>query len=87
MSTNLRRRTLDTGARRGELADLRLTDLDFDLDVALVLGKGRRERALPFGRTTAVALDRFYIENWSLGLDLYILLKTFGAVAGGKGAF
>jgi exopolysaccharide biosynthesis polyprenyl glycosylphosphotransferase len=35
----------------------------------------------------AVALDRFYIENWSLGLDLYILLKTFGAVAGGKGAF
>jgi lipopolysaccharide/colanic/teichoic acid biosynthesis glycosyltransferase len=35
----------------------------------------------------AVALDRFYIENWSLGLDLYILLKTFGAVAGGRGAF
>ena len=35
---------------------------------------------------TAVSLDRFYIENWSLGLDLYILLKTFGAVAGGKGA-
>jgi integrase len=50
---------LDSGARRGEAADLRLTDLDFDLDVALVLGKGRRERALPFGRTTAVALDRY----------------------------
>jgi site-specific recombinase XerD len=50
---------LDAGARRGEVADLRLTDLDFDLDVALVLGKGRRERALPFGRTTAVALDRY----------------------------
>jgi integrase len=29
------------------------------LDVALVLGKGRRERALPFGHTTAVALDRY----------------------------
>jgi site-specific recombinase XerC len=25
--------------------------VDFDLDVLLVLGKGRRERALPFGRT------------------------------------
>jgi site-specific recombinase XerD len=50
---------IDTGARRGEIADLRVTDLDFDLDVALVLGKGRRERALPFGRTTAVALDRY----------------------------
>jgi site-specific recombinase XerD len=50
---------LDTGARRGEVAGLRVADLDFDLDVALVLGKGRRERALPFGRTTAVALDRY----------------------------
>jgi site-specific recombinase XerD len=27
--------------------------------VALVLGNGRRERALPFGRNTAVALDRY----------------------------
>jgi site-specific recombinase XerD len=50
---------LDTGARRAEVAGLRLADLDFDLDVALVLGKGRRERALPFGRKTAVALDRY----------------------------
>ena len=39
---------LDTGARRAEVAGLRLADLAFDLDVALVLGKGRRERALPF---------------------------------------
>jgi site-specific recombinase XerC len=39
---------LDTGARRGELADLQLPDLDLDLDVAIVLGKGRRERALPY---------------------------------------
>ncbi len=31
---------LDTGARRAELAGLRLADLDFDLDVALVLGNG-----------------------------------------------
>jgi site-specific recombinase XerD len=50
---------LDTGARRGEVAGLRVADLDFNLDVALVLGKGRRERALPSGRTTAVALDRY----------------------------
>jgi site-specific recombinase XerC len=49
---------LDTGARRGELADLQLGDLDLDLDVAMVLGKGR-ERALSYGRKTAVALDRY----------------------------
>jgi hypothetical protein len=35
-----------------------LTDLDQDLDVLLVLGKGRRERALPYGHKTALALDR-----------------------------
>lgn len=34
-----------------------------------------------------VMLDITYIENWSLGLDLRILLRTFPAVVSGKGAF
>lgn len=34
----------------------------------------------------AIGLDRFYIENWSLIYDLYILLATFGAVLRGRGA-
>ena len=50
---------LDSGARRAELVGLRVEDLDFEHDVARVTGKGRRERALPFGRKTAVALDRY----------------------------
>src|SRR5829696_6271910 len=50
---------LDSGARRAELVGLRVEDLDFEHDVARVLGKGRRERSLPFGRKTAVALDRY----------------------------
>ncbi len=50
---------IDSGARRAEIVSLRLGDVDFDYDVARVLGKGRRERALPFGRKTAVALDRY----------------------------
>src|SRR6266704_4717487 len=50
---------LDTGARRDEMAGLKLTDVDLELDVVLVLGKGRRERTLPFGRKAGEALDRY----------------------------
>ena len=50
---------LDTGMRRGELAGLRLADIDFDHDTAIVMGKGRRPRICPFGRKTAQALDRY----------------------------
>jgi exopolysaccharide biosynthesis polyprenyl glycosylphosphotransferase len=35
----------------------------------------------------ALELDRFYIENWSLTLDMYILLKTVGAVLRREGAY
>jgi exopolysaccharide biosynthesis polyprenyl glycosylphosphotransferase len=35
----------------------------------------------------AVRLDLFYIDNWSLSLDLYILLKTIGVILVGKGAY
>lgn len=35
----------------------------------------------------AVRMDLFYIENWSLSLDLYVLLKTFGAVVAKRGAY
>jgi site-specific recombinase XerD len=50
---------LDTGMRRAELVGLKVDDVDFENEVALVLGKGRRPRACPFGRKTAQALDRY----------------------------
>jgi site-specific recombinase XerD len=55
----LLRLLIDTGMRRAECAGLRLDDVDFENDVAVVMGKGRRTRACPFGRKTAQALDRY----------------------------
>jgi site-specific recombinase XerD len=57
--TALIRLLIDTGMRRGELAGLRVGDIDFDQDVAVVMGKGRRTRSCPFGHRTAQALDRY----------------------------
>jgi exopolysaccharide biosynthesis polyprenyl glycosylphosphotransferase len=34
-----------------------------------------------------VRLDLYYIENWSLGLDIKIILKTLGAVLRNEGAY
>jgi exopolysaccharide biosynthesis polyprenyl glycosylphosphotransferase len=44
---------------------------------------GRSE--LPFDEM--VLMDIYYIENWSLGLDLSILLRTLPAVLTGRGAY
>jgi site-specific recombinase XerC len=50
---------LDSGMRRGELAGLKVDDVDFENSVAIVVGKGRRPRGAAFGRKTAQALDRY----------------------------
>ena len=50
---------IDSGMRRGELAGLKLHDIDLDNDTAYVVGKGSRPRACPLGAKTAQALDRY----------------------------
>lgn len=50
---------LDSGMRVSEMTGLQVEDLDFELGTALVLGKGRRHRAAPFGTKTALALRRY----------------------------
>jgi integrase len=50
---------VDSGMRLNELASLRVADIDLDQDVALVVGKGRRPRACPYGARTAQAIDRY----------------------------
>lgn len=50
---------LDTGMRRAELAGLKVEDVDLQDRTAVVLGKWRRPRVVPFGHRTAQALDRY----------------------------
>ena len=50
---------LDTGCRRTEIANLKVADIDWTLNIIVVQGKGDRQRACAFGRKTAQALDRY----------------------------
>ena len=50
---------IDTGMRRSEIAGLRLSDVDLDENMVVVMGKGRRPRACEIGHKTAQALDRY----------------------------
>ena len=54
---------IDSGMRRSEIGGLRVGDLDFDMGVAVVMGKGRRYRSVPFGATTAIALKKYLRER------------------------
>lgn len=49
----------DCGLRVSELAMLTLDDLDLDREVAYVVGKGSRPRAVPYGARTAQCVDRY----------------------------
>ncbi len=50
---------MDTGMRISELCGLDVAHLDLDQEVAVVMGKGSRPRACPFGPKTGRALDRY----------------------------
>ena len=50
---------VDCGVRLGEVSGLRIEDVDFDLRVILVVGKGRRHRAVPFGDKTGQAVEKY----------------------------
>lgn len=52
-----------TGIRVGELVGLDIDDLDRERNVVRVLGKGRKERTVPFGRPAARALDLWLREG------------------------
>ncbi len=57
--TAILRMFVDCGVRLAELSNLRIDDVDFDLQVVLVVGKGKRPRAVPFGVKTGKAIEKY----------------------------
>jgi exopolysaccharide biosynthesis polyprenyl glycosylphosphotransferase len=68
-------------AEAGEIAKRRMNVLPGITGLWQVSGRAR------LSYEQMVELDTYYIEHWSPGLDLTILVKTLPAVLGGRGAY
>jgi len=53
---------IDTGIRLSELANLKIDDIDYEQNLFRVMGKGQRERFVPFGRRVAKALMKYQMK-------------------------
>jgi len=51
-----------TGMRLGELVNLNIGDVDWNQQVVKVHGKGNKERLIPFGERTKLAMD-YYLKK------------------------
>ena len=77
-----------TGVRVGELVNIRYDDIDFGRKVILILGKGNKERYVPFGEYCESAL-KLYLKDGYLTLNTknseYIFLNNQGGVLTERG--
>jgi integrase/recombinase XerC len=57
-----------TGVRVSELVGLNWADVDFQLEIVRIVGKGSKERIVPFGEVAKEALKNYAVEqrkNWN----------------------
>ena len=74
-----------TGMRRGELIGLRESDFDFAARTVKVLGKGNKERILPFGEKAESALREYRsVRKELLGSDRGNATDAFFLTSKGK---
>ena len=71
---------LDTGLRRAEVVGLRTADVSIDGGWLKVMGKGGKERIVPFGTVTQRVLWRYFRQYRAepLGEDVYFFLTLDG---------
>jgi integrase/recombinase XerD len=54
---------IDTGARLSEMAGLKASDIDYEQNLLRVMGKGSKERYVPFGRRVAKAFMKYQLRH------------------------
>lgn len=54
-----------TGMRVSELTSIKVQDIDHDLGIVKVMGKGRKERYIPFGNFASEAITTYLTESRS----------------------
>ena len=69
---------LDTGCRVSECLSLTLTDLDLKQRTARVMGKGNKERIVPFGESTAEWLTYYLEQRKKSRQSDRVLVNDFG---------
>ncbi|MGW4956688.1 tyrosine recombinase XerC [Nonomuraea sp. NPDC004186] len=73
-----------TGVRVSELCGLDVDDVDRDRHVIRVLGKGRKERSVPFGLPALRAVDKWCIHGRPLWVRVRSGAALFLGVRGGR---
>ncbi len=68
----------DTGIRLSELMNLRLTNIDFSGNTLLVLGKGNKERRVPFGNGLRKALEKYITWRGNIAGQDILFVSQFG---------
>ncbi len=67
-----------SGLRVSELVGLDLNQLDLDLGILRVMGKGRKERIVPVGVKAIEALKAYFEERGTLRVEEPIFVNPFG---------
>lgn len=68
-----------TGVRCAELVGLDLDDVDLQERVVRVLGKGRKERVVPFGQPARSAIEAYLVERSKVGTSPALLVNARGS--------
>lgn len=83
--TAIIRLLFSTGGRRAEVGTLEVDDVDLENDEIHVLGKGRKDRRIPFGAKTGQALDKYLRararQRWAHLPNLWLSTSGRGALS------